>query len=658
MSDSISRLPVHPSLEQLQKRSKELLRQLRAHESAALQRFRGVIPRLGDSVPPQEVTLADAQFVIAREHGFESWAKLKQYIGALPAPRMEQYEQLARDLAVAHMSADSKAVREVNWNYSTAFVADFHDPLVMQQRLTTWFASGSRTPDLALADARQMVAHSYGLQSWESFVESVAKPFAEPPSAVPFMSPAPPFYQIDWKENRLSAKGPQSEKDWEAIFEVMEEHGITSLEAGGINDAAMKRLAQLDQITHLSVRSNALTDQGLIRLANMPQLVELEISGPQITDRGLEALRHLATLRRFQSCWTPGISDVGVANLTFCELLESVDLMGTAAGDGLIRALAGKPNLRRLKTGRSVTDAGIKLLHQIPAFKVWRGEEIQYGLMSAESQPNHLLIDGPFTDGGLADLVGLDGLFGLSFFWHSPAFTAAGLAPLRLLPKLGFLGCQGAHCDDEAMRQIATLPCLLMLMGQGAVASGEGWEALADSQTIEYIWGRECPNFTGRGLAALALMPKLRGIGISCKHVDEESLSALPSFPALREIMPMDVSDLGFRHVGRCENLEALWCMYCRDTSDAATEHIERLSQLKTYYAGMTKITDRSLEVLSRMDSLECLEFSACNGITDAGVLQLAALPRLREITVSGSPGVTPGVAAAFPANVYVKYSA
>jgi hypothetical protein len=331
--------------------------------------------------------------------------------------------------------------------------------------------------------------------------------------------------------------------------------------------------------------------------------------------------------------------------------------MGTAAGDGLIQALAGKSNLRRLKTGRNVTDAGIKLLHELPVFKTWRGGEIRYGLMGAEAQPNQLLIDGPFTDSGLADLVGLDGLFGLSFFWHSPAFTSNGLEALSRLPNLGFLGCQGAHCDDDAMRQIATIPRLRMLMAQGAVAGDKGWEALRRSQTIEYIWGRDCPNFTGRGFAALASMPALRGIGISCKNVDDASLSALPRFPALREIIPIDVPDAGFRHMGRCENLEGLWCMYCRDTSDTATEHISHLSQLRTYYAGMTQITDSSLELLGGMDSVEHLEFWACQRITDAGVAHLAALPRLREIAIHGSPGISRDAVALFPANVYVEYS-
>jgi hypothetical protein len=152
-------------------------------------------------------------------------------------------------------------------------------------------------------------------------------------------------------------------------------------------------------------------------------------------------------------------------------------------------------------------------------------------------------------------------------------------------------------------------------------------------------------------------MPALRGLAVSCKKVDDASLARLPSFPALREFMPMDVSDAGFRHVGRCENLEGLWCMYCRETGDAATEHIAGLSHLKMYYAGMTKITDRSLEILGRMASLERLEFWQCAGITDAGVAHLAALPRLQEISLDGLAGVTRQAVGLFPAHVRVNYS-
>ena len=64
-------------------------------------------------------------------------------------------------------------------------------------------------------------------------------------------------------------------------------------------------------------------------------------------------------------------------------------------------------------------------------------------------------------------------------------------------------------------------------------------------------------------------MPALQGLAVSCKHVDDAALSALPRFPALRALMPMDVPDDGFRHVGRCAQLEGLLCMYCRGGSRA-----------------------------------------------------------------------------------------
>jgi hypothetical protein len=97
--------------------------------------------------------------------------------------------------------------------------------------------------------------------------------------------------------------------------------------------------------------------------------------------------------------------------------------------------------------------------------------------------------------------------------------------------------------------------------------------------------------------------------------------------------------------------------MYCRDTGDAATEHIAGLSRLKTYYAGKTRITDGSLEILGRMASLEHLEFWQCAGLTNAGAAHLAGLPRLREISFDGLPNVTREAVALFPAHVRVTYS-
>src|SRR5262249_39837603 len=102
----------------------------------------------------------------------------------------------------------------------------------------------------------------------------------------------------------------------------------------------------------------------------------------------------------------------------------------------------------------------------------------------------------------------------------------------------------------------------------------------------------------------------------------------------------------GWKNSGRC----------CRDTGDAATERIAGLSWLKTYYAGKTRITNRSLEILGRMLSLEKIKFWECEGITNAGVALLAGLPRLIAITVGRSPNVTRKGMAVFPSAIRVNY--
>ena len=118
----------------------------------------------------------------------------------------------------------------------------------------------------------------------------------------------------------------------------------------------------------------------------------------------------------------------------------------------------------------------------------------------------------------------------------------------------------------------------------------------------------------------------------------------------------LQFTDEGFRHIGRCARIERLTCMYCRETSDAATAHIAALP-VQYYYAGLTQITDRSLEIMGRMPTLEQIEFYECKGITDAGLAFLAGLPQLREVALDGLPGVTHAGTRVFPAHVRVRYS-
>ena len=647
------------SLENLQKEAKRWLRELRAGDETAFARLRRAWPKA-----PASPVLRDVQHALSLEYGRTGWTALKHALAERPVPRADEaavgnigadittYQALAADLVAAHDQRDQAALERLNQYYDRSFSFDdlFGE---IWRRVYGYRQRSSRVPKnyLELEEAQMLVAQDVGYSSWSALRQALGT--GEPP--------VPAFAVDDEEENRITPRRRLNSADWDGLIAAARERRVTHLDAFGLmSDEVVKRIASLDDITSLSLGgSHELSDDGLLELARMPQLQRLNLSeypGGKITDRGLEVLRHLPNLRHFEMTWQRGITDAGVANLRHCAQLEEVNLMGTHTGDGAIETLRGKPRLRRLATGRLVTDAGLELLHDFPQFKKWPGPAITSGTREAVAYATRLLIDGPFTDNGVAGMGGLEGIFELVLFWHATDITPDGLRSLAGLPNLAALGCDGELSNDVAMRHFAALPCLRRLAAQGTVATDEGFIALSRSRTLEHLWTRETPNLTGRGFRALSTMPRLRNLGVSCKQVDDAALATLPSFATLREITPIDVHDDGFRHIGRCDSLERLTCMYCRDTTDSATAHIASL-RLKFYYAGLTGITDHSLEILGRMPSLEHVELFECKGVTDAGLSHLGRLPRLREVHLNGLPQVTFGGTKVFPPGVRVKYS-
>jgi hypothetical protein len=390
--------------------------------------------------------------------------------------------------------------------------------------------------------------------------------------------------------------------------------------------------------------------QRLRELLDRTDTTELDVSGlREITDAHLAVIGRLTRLERLNLSGT-SITDAGVAHLRACDALREVNLAWTATGDGALRALAGKPQLHSFESGVGVTDEGLALLHDWPVFKTWQGGDERLELVAWDAAPNFLVLRGPFTDRGIATLRGLDGLFALNIADARLAVTAGCLDSLRELPHLARLS---VDATDAWMPGLAALPYLRFLGIQDTPASDDAWVVLAQSRTIERIWGRRCHGLRDDGFRALSRMPRLRGLSVSCRNVSDDAIAMLPDFPALRELMPMDIPDAGYRHIGRCVALDSLILMYCRDTTDAATEHITGLTKLTSYFNSYTTITDRTPEILSTMDSLERITFDACHSLTDAGIAHLARLPRLRELSVAGR-GVTAAMPRPFPPTVAV----
>jgi len=629
------------TLENLKREAKRWLKALRANVADARARLQRVLPNA-----PEAPTLREVQHALALEHGLTDWTALKQ---RLPQNTpLRYYEKVAEALVTAYRTGEDSAMRIV-WDYFGHMRA--WDGMRRYIRLDlgkTEQAEHAEDDTITLSEAQYLVARVQGFESWHALAEYAAS--VPPGKAMAAKSVS--AFSID--EAGAKEEGTRS-RDWDEIVAVMSERRLSGLDASGqMTDALLDRFSRLPNIIALDLNgSKGVTDDGVLHLARLPLLRHVNLAGTGITDRGLEVLRRLPALASIVLSGTR-VTDAGMTNLAACEALQAVDLSWTGTGDGAIRALGGKQKLGIFRSGNHVTDAGIALLHELPVFKTWQGGEPRMSLLGFDAGPNFLMLRGSFTDKGMAQLVGLDGLFALNVDGDRLAITAAGLAPLAKLPNLGWLAC-GAK--DESMPYIAALPHLRFLMCQDTVAGDDGFVALSRSQSIEHIWGRRCYNLRRRGFMALANMPALAHLSVSCRNVDDVGLSTLPTFPALTELMPMDVPDDGYKHIGRCERLESLVLMYCRDTTDVATGHIAALPRLKKYFASYNRVTDRTPEILSSMDSLEDVTFDSCAGLSNAGIAALARLPRLRELRVESMPEVTPEVAAAFPPTVRVRYA-
>lgn len=630
------------TLDNLKAEARRWLKAIRADVGDARARLARAVPD-----PPANPTLRDLQHALAREHGLPGWTALKQRLS--PESPMRRYEAAAEALVVAYRTGAADAMRIV-WDYFGHMRR--WEAMRRYVRLDLGKREEPANPaddEITLSEAQFLVARAQDFESWnalEQFVATLPPRRAIATKAVSVFAP---------QQSNDPAAAVRS-RDWDEVIALMRSRRLEGLAASGqMTDAILDRISRLDHITMLDLGgSSGLTDDGLRHLARLTRLQGLNLGGcAAVTDRGLQVLRRLPALESLGLAWTR-ITDGGAAHLADCHLLRAVDLSGTASGDGAIRALAGKAQLADFRSGNGVTDAGLALLHEMPVFKRWRGGDARISLLGFDARPNFLMLRGPFTDAGFAQLVGLDGLFALSLDSNRLAITGQALAPLVDLPHLEWLAFDA---KDDSMAYIAALPHLRFLMCQDTTAGDEGFVALSRSRTIEHIWGRRCYNLRRRGFAALAEMPALAHLSVSCRNVDDAGLAELPRFPALRELMPMDVADAGYRHIGQCRGLTSLVVMYCRDTGDVATSHITGLPNLEKYVASYNRITDRTPEMLSGIPTLEEITFDTCAGLTNDGIAALARLPRLRRLSVSGMRNVTPDVASAFGSGVQVRYS-
>ena len=173
-------LPEHPSLDLYKRQAKALLKAHRAADVPARNRLRVHLPRLAGAsdteIDAAEVSLADAQRVIAREHGFSSWAKFKRRIEVVTSAAAEPLRPFATHMFSYEDRAGALLSPLRRGDPTALDLLRRHHP-----RFADATSESVRAADLEIDDARLVFARRHGFESWDelrSHVESI-EPVAE-----------------------------------------------------------------------------------------------------------------------------------------------------------------------------------------------------------------------------------------------------------------------------------------------------------------------------------------------------------------------------------------------------------------------------------------------------------------------------------------------
>ena len=156
-SQTSASLPERPNLEQLRKQAKSLLHAARTADASALERFRRLpafAARTSAELGSVGLALHDAQSVIAREHGFDSWNALREHVAERSLSFAAAVDEFVR---CATGSAAARALRLLALHPGIAH-ASLYTELVLGD------AEGVRE---RLRGQPELATQPGGLQNWE-----------------------------------------------------------------------------------------------------------------------------------------------------------------------------------------------------------------------------------------------------------------------------------------------------------------------------------------------------------------------------------------------------------------------------------------------------------------------------------------------------------
>jgi hypothetical protein len=145
-------------------------------------------------------------------------------------------------------------------------------------------------------------------------------------------------------------------------------------------------------------------------------------------------------------------------------------------------------------------------------------------------------------------------------------------------------------------------------------------------------------NVTDTHLEHLTSLPNLQSIELCTDFISDAGLERLSKLPRLRELrllaVGLCVTDRGLRHLGKLKNLESLSVIQVTEASDAWMTDLKGMLKLRKLEVWRMDITDRGVELISKLPALEHLDLSE-TAVTDRCLEYLQKMRKLKFVSVA-----------------------
>jgi 5-hydroxyisourate hydrolase-like protein (transthyretin family) len=222
---------------------------------------------------------------------------------------------------------------------------------------------------------------------------------------------------------------------------------------------------------------------------------------------------------------------------------------------------------------------------------------------------------------------------------------------------------------DKGLRWVKQFPELKRLFLKKGQATDEGLKHLVGLKKLEVFYAWDAHHLSDAGVRHLSGLKILKNIHISNSKIGDGALKVFSQLPNVERLSLQgnEFTDAGVPHLKNLTSLKSLWMGLGKSAftdeacdslgemtsleelslqrcavTDAGIRKLSQLTGLKKLYLGGTDpdepkgITDESVGVLTQFGKLESLMISKCR-FTDEGTRKLAALPDLKQLSLSGS---------------------